>query len=100
MKRAAISLISGVALLALPASALADDRQQGQEGQREQKETVKVPAQVHETIKSETAGAKITEIDRNEENGEVVYQVEFEHAGRNYEMDVASDGTVLRKDKG
>jgi uncharacterized membrane protein YkoI len=97
MKRAAISLISGVALLALPASALADDRQ---EGQREQKETVKVPAQVHETIKSETAGAKITEIDRNEKNGEVVYQVEFEHAGRNYEMDVASDGTVLRKDKG
>lgn len=94
MKRAAVSLVSAIAMLALPATALAEDRE-GVE-----KETVQVPAQVHESIKKETAGAKITEIEKKEDNGEVVYEVEFEKAGRDYEMDVASDGTVLRKDKG
>jgi uncharacterized membrane protein YkoI len=93
MKRAAVSWIGAVALLALPATALAE----GERG--DEKETVQVPAQVHETIKGETAGAKIKEIERNEENGEVVYGVEFEKAGNTYEMDIAPDGTVLSKDK-
>ena len=100
MTRTAISLFSGIALLAMPATALADDRERGDRTERGEKEQVQVPAQVHEAIKGETAGAKITEIERNEDNGEVVYQVEFEKAGRNYEMDIAADGTVLRKDKG
>jgi uncharacterized membrane protein YkoI len=102
MKHGAVSLISAVALFALPATALADSQdpdRAGTEREQPEKKTVQVPPEVHKTIKSELGNAKIREIDSTEDNGEVVYEVEYEMAGKSYEMDIATDGSVLRKDE-
>jgi uncharacterized membrane protein YkoI len=104
MKRGAVSLISAVALFALPATALADREEgpdrAGTDREQQERKTVQVPPEVHKTIKSEIGNAKIRDIDSTEDNGEVVYEVEYEKAGKTYEMDIAPDGSVLRKDKG
>jgi len=58
-----------------------------------------VPAAVRATIERELGGVSPEEIERQTENGEVVYEVDAETAdGREIDLEVAEDGTLLDKD--
>jgi len=56
-----------------------------------------LPAAVRKTIQSQAGAAKIADLDRETRDGRVVYEVEFERQGRNTEIVVAEDGTLLKQ---
>ncbi|HKQ38498.1 MAG TPA: PepSY-like domain-containing protein [Verrucomicrobiae bacterium] len=53
------------------------------------------PAAVQETIKREAKGAEIADIDKERRNGRVLYEVEFKDPGRNREIHIAEDGSIV-----
>jgi len=57
-----------------------------------------VPVPVRATIDRETAGGVIDEIELDtSKDGETVYEVEFHLDGVKYEIEVAADGTLLKR---
>ncbi len=54
-----------------------------------------LPAPVRSTVDRETKGAQITDIEEDEEHGKVIYEIEFTLDGKQFELDVAADGTLL-----
>ena len=57
-----------------------------------------VPAAVKATILKESAGGKITEIERETQNGKTTYEAEFLLDGREIEIEIAPDGTLLSRE--
>ncbi len=53
------------------------------------------PAAVKATILAQAQGGAIKEIERETEDGQVVYEAEVEINGKEYEIEVAADGTLL-----
>src|SRR5262249_2176512 len=51
------------------------------------------------TVKNRVPGASITQIQKETENGEVIYDFELKHEGRKYEMDIKENGTVTEIEK-
>jgi len=70
-----------------------------QEGE-EQVTLDQVPAAVKATILKESAGGKITEIERETKNGKTIYEAEFLLDGKEVEIQVAPDGTLLGREMG
>lgn len=56
-----------------------------------------LPEPVQKTVAREVRGGRILEIEREDEHGKTVYEIEYEADGRKYELDVAPDGTLLRR---
>lgn len=74
---------------------LADDKE-GQ-GKTEEKVTLdQCPAPVQETIKKESAGGTIKEIEKETEGGVTIYEAEFVKDGKTIEIEVAADGKLLK----
>jgi uncharacterized membrane protein YkoI len=66
---------------------------------REERVTLdQVPAAVKATILKESAGGKITEIERETKNGKIVYEAEFQLDGKETEIRIAPDGTLLGRE--
>jgi uncharacterized membrane protein YkoI len=59
----------------------------------------KVPKKVMAAVKDRFPGAKIRSVEKEIEDGKVVYDVEVTQEGRKYEMDIAEDGTVIDIEK-
>jgi uncharacterized membrane protein YkoI len=59
----------------------------------------KVPKAVKEAIDSRFPGADVNSVEKENEDGKVVYDVELKHKGRKYEMDILADGTVVEIEK-
>lgn len=57
-----------------------------------------VPAAVKATILEEAAGAEITEIERETKDGKTTYEAEFMRDGREIEIEVGADGTLLGRE--
>jgi uncharacterized membrane protein YkoI len=57
-----------------------------------------VPAAVKATILRESAGGRITEIERETKNGKTVYEAEFLLNGQEIEIKIAPDGTVIGRE--
>jgi len=57
-----------------------------------------VPGAVRKTIMEHAMGGKIEQIEKSDEDGEVVYDVEVEKGGHDFEFEVANDGTFLGTD--
>lgn len=57
-----------------------------------------VPAAVKATILKESAGGRITEIERETTNGKTVYEAEFILNGDEIEIKIALDGTLLGRE--
>jgi uncharacterized membrane protein YkoI len=57
-----------------------------------------VPPAVRKTIEQEAAGRKVADIDRETWKGKTVYEVEFEQTGRNAQVYIAEDGTVVKQE--
>jgi uncharacterized membrane protein YkoI len=56
-----------------------------------------LPAAVRETVQGEVKNGEILEIERDHDRDRTVYEVEFRLDSVKYELDVAEDGTLLRR---
>ncbi len=54
-----------------------------------------LPQPVREAVQREVGDGTIEDIDRDTERGQTVYEVEFDRDGREYEIEVSPDGTVV-----
>lgn len=57
-----------------------------------------LPAAVRATIDKEIPGATLNKIEKEEENGKVLYDIEGKLNGKDVEMDIAADGKVLTRE--
>lgn len=58
-----------------------------------------LPPAVRETIKREAAGRQIADIDRETWQGRTVYEVEFKAVGRNPQIHITEDGTIVKAEQ-
>jgi uncharacterized membrane protein YkoI len=58
-----------------------------------------VPEPVRKTIEMEAKGREVADIDRETWKGRTVYEVEFAQTGRNAQIHVAEDGTIVKDDR-
>ena len=78
-----------------------DDDEDDEEEDDEEEEEVsldEVPAAVKATILKEADGAEVMEVEKEIEDGKVVYEAEFEVDGQEVEIEVAEDGTLLSRE--
>ena len=78
-----------------------DDDEGDDEDEDEDEEEVSlddVPAAVKATILKEAAGAEIEEVVKETEDGQTVYEAEFKADGKDIEIEVATDGTLLERE--
>jgi uncharacterized membrane protein YkoI len=90
----AVGLTTGILFLAFGFS--------GNHNERSEKE-VKVsvsdlPDVVKATLEKEVSGGTIGKIEKEEKDGKVVYEVDFKIEGKEFELKIADDGTVLKKE--
>jgi uncharacterized membrane protein YkoI len=55
-----------------------------------------LPQAVQKTVREQSGGSEIADIDRETRTGRVLWEVEFEKDGRNTEIHVAEDGTLVQ----
>ena len=55
-----------------------------------------LPEKVQATIQSKSPNAEIANITKHDENGRVIYQVEFRDQGKNPTIQIAEDGTLVQ----
>jgi len=68
---------------------------------KQEDETVtisQVPSAARKTIMEHAMGGKIEQIEKSDEDGKIVYDVEVENNGHGFEFEVAQDGTFLGTD--
>jgi uncharacterized membrane protein YkoI len=85
-----VSAVAGLVLLAAVARADEKDKKVPLD---------KVPKAVMDAIKARFPGGEVTSVEKETEDGNVVYDVELKHKGRKYEMDIREDGTVIEIEK-
>jgi uncharacterized membrane protein YkoI len=57
-----------------------------------------LPGAVSATLDKEAPGAEIEEIEKEEKDGKVVYDVDVKIEGKEFELKIADDGTLLKKE--
>src|ERR1043165_1982722 len=57
-----------------------------------------LPPSLRATFEKETAGGKITEIEKETKNGKVVYSADAEVSGKKWDIAVAEDGSLVSKE--
>jgi uncharacterized membrane protein YkoI len=55
-----------------------------------------LPEKVQSAIQTQASGGQIRDISRGEDNGRVIYTIEFVDAGKNPTIKIAEDGTVVQ----
>lgn len=75
------------ALTILPGAALAD----------EDVPLDSLPPAAKATVLREVKGGQILDVERDTKRGKVVFEVEFVEGGKNWEIHVAEDGTLLSR---
>jgi uncharacterized membrane protein YkoI len=58
-----------------------------------------VPQAVRATIERETKGLEIDDIERDKDDGKIVYEVDAENDNREIKLKIAADGTLLQKEE-
>ena len=58
-----------------------------------------LPTAVRRLAEKEVAGGKIIEVEKEMEDGTVVYSITYDDAGKKMEIEYAEDGTLLSKGK-
>jgi len=54
-----------------------------------------LPPKVSDAVKARFPGAMITQVTKENENGEVIYDIEMTKDGKKHEMDCKEDGTLV-----
>jgi uncharacterized membrane protein YkoI len=92
------SSVTCVSLFVVSAAVVTAAEQEGE--QNEIKVQLKdCPEAVQKTIKKEAGDGKIVEVEKEREDGTVVYEAEVIIDGQEYEITVAEDGKLLGKEK-
>jgi putative PepSY-like beta-lactamase-inhibitor len=60
----------------------------------------KVPAKISAAINGRFPGAELKSVEKESEDGKVMFDVELTQKGRKYEMDIKEDGTIVEIEKG
>jgi hypothetical protein len=98
--RRAIQLLS-VLLLATAMSCAAQGKEKEEKEEKEGDETKvqfsQVPQAVQTTLKEESHGATIATVDKETDEGKTIYEADVDIKGKNYEIKVAEDGTLISK---
>jgi len=81
-----LGLSSSVTLLAMLATLAAG---------QEKLDPSKLPPKVSDSLKARFPGAMITQVTKETENGEVIYDIEMTKDGKKHEMDCKEDGTIV-----
>jgi uncharacterized membrane protein YkoI len=55
-----------------------------------------LPEKVQATIQAKAPNAEIANVSRHDDNGRVIYEIEFRDSGKNPTMRVADDGTLVQ----
>ncbi len=55
-----------------------------------------LPMEVQKAIQAHAPDAQIANISRHEDNGRVIYEVEFKEQGKNPTLRIANDGTIVQ----
>ena len=67
------------------------------EGKEEKVAMTQAPAAVQKTFAAEAPGAKIDQVDKESEDGKTTYEADVMLGGKNYEIKVAEDGSLIGK---
>jgi Peptidase propeptide and YPEB domain len=86
----ATSIAASLVLLAVVATAAEKDKKISLD---------KAPKAVQDAIKARFPDGEVTSVEKETEDGKVVYDVELKLKGRKYEMDILEDGTVIEIEK-
>jgi uncharacterized membrane protein YkoI len=54
-----------------------------------------LPDPVRKTVQKQVGNAEIADVNKKDDNGRVIYEIEFKDAGKNPTMKVAADGTII-----
>lgn len=87
--RVITALITTASLILLSPLALADD---------DYVELADVPDPVRDTIEREVADGRILAVERERDDGRITYDVYFQQDGQRYELEIAEDGTLLKRE--
>lgn len=97
----AITLSLGCASLSmLPACSVAHAASQKEEADEAGETKVKLadcPKAVQDALAREAGGAVIADVDKESEKGKTIYEADATIGGKNYEIKVAEDGTLVSK---
>jgi hypothetical protein len=58
-----------------------------------------VPAAVRATLERESAGGKVTEVEKEVKKGRTIYSADMTINGADWDIAVAEDGTVISKER-
>ena len=87
--------IGGLALVGLTFLAPGCSESERADGNEAKMNLDDVPGAAREAILREAAGAPVAEVEREEENGKVVYEAEVNSGGKTREIEVDAAGNVL-----
>ena len=95
------ALIAGLATLSIVGSvaitSLAEDKKKDED---EVKVTIdQVPKEVKATLLKEVGGGKITEIEKETEDGKTVFSADAKIGDKEYDIKVAEDGKLISKEE-
>jgi hypothetical protein len=77
--------------------AMAKDKGEEDEGNEQKIAFAQVPPAAQKTLTDEAKGNKIDTVDKETKDGKTVYEADSVINGKNYEIKVAEDGTLVSK---
>ena len=92
-----IALITAGLLAAGCSSHMKSEKDEKDEGPEVKVTMDQVPAAVKDTLQKESGGASITSVDKESDEGKTIYEADAMIGGKNYEIKVAEDGSLISK---
>ena len=87
-----------VLIIAASAALLAGCANQGRDEQEVQVTLDDVPAAVREAIRTESGGAPVGKITRENEKGKAVYEARITKDGKTYDVEMDESGKILERE--
>lgn len=97
MMRGAVALLIAVAFTATVRADESSNEHQDDDAQRVT--LADVPAAVRAVIEKHVGNGEIKKIDKEKEDGKIVYDVEAKKNGKDIELSIAEDGTILTSEE-
>jgi hypothetical protein len=81
----------------LPANIVRAEEKEKEEANETKVAIADVPAAVKQTLTEEAKGAKLESVDKETDDGKTIYEADVDIKGKNYEIKVSEDGTLISK---
>ena len=77
-----------------------EDTDDGDDEEEVKVDPADLPQAVKDAVSAEYPGVKITEAEKEIEDGKTVYEVEIKKDGREIDIELSADGTILKEETG